>query len=123
MGPIETSRDCGRHFEEVAERYLLKRGLSVIARNYACRVGEIDLIMLDGETNVFIEVRYRRSLRFGGGLEGITDGKRNRLIRTAANFLVKRSGPAEPPCRFDVLAITDNAETYSIDWIADAFSA
>ena len=79
--------------------------------------------MLDGETTVFIEVRSRRSLRFGGGLESITDRKRNRLIRTAANFLVKRSGPAEPPCRFDVLAITGNAETYSTDWIADAFSA
>ena len=123
MGPIETSRDCGRNFEEIAESYLRERGLSTVARNYTCRVGEIDLIMLDGETVVFVEVRYRRSLRFGGGLESITDKKRNRLIRTAAHFLVKRSGPAEPPCRFDVLAITGGTQTYSIDWIADAFSA
>lgn len=123
MGPIETPQDSGRNFEEVAESYLRKRGLSIIARNYACRAGEIDLIMLDGDTIVFVEVRYRRSLRFGGGLESITDRKRSRLIRTAAHFLVKRSGPVEPPCRFDVLAITGGAENYSIDWIADAFSA
>jgi putative endonuclease len=79
--------------------------------------------MRDGDSIVFVEVRYRRSARFGGGLESITDRKRSRLIRTAAHFLVNRSGPSEPPCRFDVIAISGGRENYAIDWIADAFSA
>ncbi len=116
-----SSRSRGRDFELAAERYLGKRGLRVVARNYSCRGGEIDLIMRDGAALVFVEVRYRRSSRFGSAAESVDGRKQARLTRAASHFLLTHRQFADCACRFDVVAM--DGETGVTDWIAGAFSA
>ena len=70
--------------EAAAAEFLAGRGLRLLERNYRCRFGEIDLIMSDGRTLVFVEVRYRRNKSFGGALESITVAKREKLFRSRA---------------------------------------
>jgi putative endonuclease len=105
--------------EALAAGYLEERGLKIIARNYRCRLGEIDLIARQGGTTIFIEVRSRKSSAFGGAAGSITARKRARLIRAARHYL---SGTrAMPPCRFDALLI--EGDPPRIEWIRDAFGA
>lgn len=110
--------DKGRAAEALALRFLLDRGMRVLAQNFSCRLGEIDLIVDDGGTTVFVEVRQRRSRAFGSGAESITHAKRARLIATARFYLARQ--PVQPPCRFDVLSVDADDD---IEWIQDAFSA
>ena len=108
--------DAGIRAEEQALVFLSSRGLDLKERNYRCRLGEIDLIMLDGKTLVFIEVRMRRSRSFGGAAESITQRKRKRIIAAARHYLAgKRTMPA---CRFDAVLIEADAAPV---WIKDAF--
>lgn len=99
-------------------RYLLARGLRLVERNYRGRGGEIDLIMRERETLVFIEVRYRRSGRYGSAAETVTSGKQQRLLATAARYLQRHR--LDLPCRFDVVGIS-GAQLEAIEWIRDAF--
>lgn len=103
--------------EQLACRYLERRGLRLIARNYRCRAGEIDLIMRTSEVLVFVEVRYRRSSDFGTPAETIGARKQQRLASAARHYLQRY--PTTLPCRFDVIAIS-GADL--IDWIQDAFT-
>ena len=111
-----SSGACGSDKERLAAAYLDRQGLSLVARNYRCRGGEIDLVLRDGRNLVFVEVRYRRSSRFGSPAETVTASKQRRLITAASHFLQRH--PTELACRFDVLAITGNDR---IQWIRDAF--
>jgi len=108
------TRAAGARYENVALAHLEGAGLVFIARNYNCRYGEIDLVMRERDTVVFVEVRYRRPGGFGGGIDSVHAGKRVRLIRTA-----------DTACRFDVLAISDGvaADSPSLDWRRNAFDA
>lgn len=117
------SRASGRWAERVARDYLTARGLKILESNYRFKGGEIDLIMRDGETIVFVEVRYRRTSRFGGGAETITRSKRQRVIATARHYLQHTAGVSESPCRFDVVAISNDAPEHDVEWIPDAFDA
>ena len=112
-------RGTGAEAEELGCRFLEGRGLRLVARNYRCRWGEIDLVMRDGAHLVFVEVRYRRSTAFGSGADTVTPDKQARLIAAARHYLQRLAG-REPPCRFDVLAITGSVRP-RIDWIRDAF--
>jgi len=121
-----TTRQAGAHWEKTAESWLIEQGLRLLQRNFSSRVGEIDLIMEDGTTIVFVEVRYRKSGRYGGGAESITIHKQNRISRTAAWYLVKNPHRAEQFCRFDIISISgmsnDPQKTdQGIDWIKNAF--
>ena len=116
-------RSKGLHYERLAEEYLVRHALRLLHRNYNCRVGEIDLIMEDGATLVFVEVRFRESARFGGALESITPKKQARVMRAAANFLQHTPRTAERPCRFDAVGITGSHAPLNICWIKGAFSA
>jgi putative endonuclease len=107
----------GKLAEALAAEYLQLRGLRLIERNYSCRLGEIDLILVDGPVLVFAEVRLRRNLEFGGAAASITAAKRQRILRAARHYL---SGKPEWPCRFDVLLL-DALEPGRIEWIKDAF--
>lgn len=109
----------GRDAEDAALRYLLQQGLTLVQRNYRCRLGELDLIMRDGRTLVFVEVRYRRSSRFGGALESVNGRKRTRLVHAASHYL--QASGADLPSRFDVVALGSDAQALSIQWIRDAF--
>lgn len=116
-------RATGRRYEELAERYLAAHGLERIARNYTCRGGEVDLVMRERDTLVFVEVRYRRSGAYGGAAASVTREKQRRLVRAARHYLLAEVRGNEPLCRFDVVAMEGHPERPEIDWIAGAFSA
>ena len=107
----------GQHYERQAEAHLLKRGLKAVESNYRCRGGEIDLIMRDGATLVFVEVRQRASASHGGAAASISNEKKRRLVAAAQNYLLRYR--EIPPCRFDVIAIDGAA----VDWISNAIEA
>ena len=111
-----TDHPSGVAAEELAARYLAAQGLRVIGRNYRCRFGEIDLIAKDGEMLVFVEVRLRRSVRFGGALASITRAKQKKLMATARCYL---SGLRDMPgCRFDAILL-DALDARRIEWLRD----
>jgi len=112
--------EAGRRAEQDACEYLQRRGLRLVERNYRCARGEIDLIMRDRDTLVFVEVRFRRSRRYGGGVESVDWRKQDRLAATAAHYLQQNPRAARRPCRFDVIAIGGEGEP-RVDWISDAF--
>ncbi len=117
---IRNRRAQGDRWERFARHWLEQRGLTLETSNYSCRQGEIDLIMRHGEQLVFVEVRYRRSQAFGSALESVDGRKQRKLLQAASHYLRQRKGGAEPPCRFDVVAISgDRGE--QIEWIEDAF--
>lgn len=114
----------GKTVERHALQYLSEAGLDVLAQNWSCRFGEIDLIMLERDTVVFVEVRYRKNNYFGGALDSIDQHKRNKLIKTAEYFLNNYPQWLEHPCRFDVItAHPSSAQTFTLDWIQDAFES
>jgi putative endonuclease len=107
----------GRHAENAAAAFLQQQGLELVARNYRCRFGEIDLIARDGKTLVFVEVRLRSSNSFGGAAASITAAKRGKLTRAARHYL---AGTARmPACRFDALLVS--GADHSVEWIKNAF--
>jgi putative endonuclease len=118
-----TTRDAGAHYENAALAHLEHAGLALVARNYHCRYGEIDLVMRERDVVVFVEVRYRRSRGFGGGLDSVDAGKRARLVRAARAFLADHPRLADSACRFDVLAIGGTPDALAFDWRRNAFEA
>jgi putative endonuclease len=132
----------GAQAELFAVGYLRQHGLKLIAQNYRCRFGEIDLIMQDGEMLVFIEVRLRNSNKFGGASASIDFHKQRKLICTAQLYLSRLS--YIPPCRFDAILLKSPApqarlsppspalpdkdsllefKNSDLEWIKNAFSA
>jgi putative endonuclease len=111
--------ELGIRAEELCAELLRKAGLRVLARNWRCRHGEIDLVAEEGGTLVFAEVRFRRDQRFGGAAESVTTAKQSRLIAAARLYLMRRP---DADCRFDVLLL-DSLETDRIRWIRNAFTA
>jgi len=106
----------GEAAEALAAAFLQQNGLKLIARNYRCRFGEIDLIVRDGKTLVFVEVRMRASDEFGGAAGSITAAKRARLARAARHYLAALR--VAPACRFDAVLI---AGDHTIEWLKNAF--
>ena len=116
----------GDAVEAAALAHLQARGLRLISRNAAARGGEVDLVMLDahardGHAVVFVEVRYRASSAFGGGLASVDAGKRRRLVRAAQAFLQQHPEHADAPCRFDVVVASGDPATPVLEWLQDAF--
>jgi putative endonuclease len=105
--------------EKMACQFLIRKGLKLIASNYRNFLGEIDLIMEDKDTLVFIEVRYRQSSHYLKSVESISKQKQNRIIRTAHMYL--QQYPTWKDNRLDVVAIQSVNNNYVIDWIKDAF--
>lgn len=114
----------GLQAEAAAERYLSRRGLKTVVRNYHCRAGEIDLVMLDpndaeAEVLVFVEVRFRPADALVQALETVDAHKQRRLIQAARHFLMSETRFEEHPCRFDVIAVESlEDEPY---WLTNAF--
>jgi putative endonuclease len=104
----------GAQAEDQALHFLLGQGLKLKQRNYTCRLGEIDLILLEGATLVFVEVRMRSSRSFGGAAQSITGRKRQRLLATARHYLSRQR--TTPPCRFDAVLIEHGGPP---EWIKD----
>ena len=115
------TRARGAAVEAAARGFLLRAGLRPLATNARYRIGELDLVMQDGDTVVFVEVRYRSSTAFGGGAGSVHAGKRRKLVRAAAAFLAHQRALADAPCRFDVIDASGDPDRPEIDWIRDAF--
>ncbi|HEV7394545.1 MAG TPA: YraN family protein [Burkholderiales bacterium] len=107
----------GVEAEAMAAAFLESQGLTILARNYRCRLGEIDLIARDLEATVFVEVRSRASSSFGGAGASITAAKRQRLLKAARHYISRQR--TVPQCRFDALLI--EGDPPRIEWLRDAF--
>lgn len=125
--PHATTRAAGALYEDVALAHLRRAGLELIARNFSCRLGELDLVMQSGATVVFVEVRYRRATRtrlgYGDGIDSISAAKRAKLVRAAAIFLSTHPQFATRACRFDVIAVSGDPSAPVLDWRQNAFEA
>ena len=122
MSDRGNTQSSGQAAEAQARQHLERQGLRLLAQNWRCRRGELDLVMLDADTVVFVEVRYRRYAAWGGAIESVDARKREKLTTAAMHFLQQESRWAKHPCRFDVIAI--NAEGHSpaqLSWIQNAF--
>ncbi len=111
------SKIKGDDTEQLACDYLQANGLHLLQRNFFSRYGEIDLIMGDGNTVVFIEVRYRKNRQYGGAAASVTLAKQQRIIKTALHYQQKNA--PQDAMRFDVVAVEGN--TSQIEWIQNAF--
>jgi len=107
----------GKAAENIASQYLQSHGLQLLTSNYRSRFGEIDLIMQDADVLVFIEVRYRKNMQYGGAASSITYQKQQRIRKTAMTYLQKHG--THCPARFDVVAVEGNMQV--INWIKNAF--
>lgn len=105
--------------EEKAKDYLVSQGLKWIESNYTIRSGEIDLVMLEDDYLVFIEVRFRSSLIFGGAAESVTYQKQKKLLNVGQHFLMTHKKYHNHPVRFDVISFDGNP--FKINWIKNAF--
>ena len=126
MTPAEPTLDRrarGDAVETAALGFLQQHGLHLLARNAQARGGELDLVMRDGDTLVFVEVRYRANCGFGGGAASVDAGKRRKLVHAARVFLARHPQHADAPCRFDVIDASGAPAAPRIDWLRDAFRA
>ncbi len=137
-GPAKPSatldrRRRGAAVEAAARAHLLQAGLRDVAANASYRLGELDLVMLDesrldagrrdGAMLVFVEVRYRRDARYGGGAASVDLGKRRKLVRAALLFLASHREFANAACRFDVVEADGDPDAPRLNWLRDAFRA
>ena len=109
----------GQEAELIAAKYLNAQGLKLVTRNYRSRFGEIDLVMQDGASLVFVEVRLRKNKLFGGAEESITASKQHKIVITAEYYLQQHGNQN---CRFDVI-LMDKEDARNITWIKNAFEA
>ncbi|QDW67130.1 YraN family protein [Luteimonas granuli] len=120
---MSEARRRGARVEAAARTHLLRAGLDEVAANAGYRLGELDLVMRDGDTLVFVEVRYRASADYGGGAESVDRGKRRKLVRAAELFLLQHPALAEAFCRFDVVEALGDPDAPDFTWHRDAFRA
>ena len=113
----------GLHYESEAKQYLLRQGLKCLAQNYHSRFGEIDLIMQQADLVCFIEVKFRKSLDFGGAVSSIPHQKQQKIIKTAQTFMQSNHKLKNQGMRFDALILQQSSEDITIDWIQNAFYA
>lgn len=106
--------------EKQARDYLVKQGLKWLESNYRCQLGEIDLIMRDKDYLVFVEVRSRGSVAYGGALESVGYRKQQKILKTASLYLLARKIYDEYPIRFDIVSIEGSSS--QLTWIPNAFT-
>ncbi|CAH9063436.1 hypothetical protein PSECIP111951_03251 [Pseudoalteromonas holothuriae] len=118
-GLFKSSKDKGNHYEQLAKAYLINQGLVFIQKNYYCPFGEIDLIMQDANSWVFVEVKYRQSKHFGGALSALSHTKQQRLRRSIYHYLSAQQ-LHNAPLRVDFVAI-EGQNPPNIQWIKNVF--
>jgi putative endonuclease len=115
-------RETGLLGEDRAAAALARNGYRILARNYRCRLGEIDLVAEDGDTIVFVEVKARRDASYGGPAMAVTREKQRRIARVALHYLaVNRM--LDRRARFDVVALMAGPEGWGVEILKDAFQA
>lgn len=118
-----STRERGAAVEAAARDFLVAQGLEPVAANANYRIGELDLVMREGGTLVFVEVRHRSGGRFGGGAASITASKRRKLVHAASAFLASHRRFADSACRFDVVEADGDPDAPRLTWLRDAFRA
>ena len=118
MPPRPDRQALGAAAENAALAHLRAAGLRLLERNARFKVGELDLVMRDGEFIVFVEVRYRQDDRFGGGLASVDRRKCRRIALAARAWLQRHPALADAPCRFDIVA----ASPAGLEWHRGAFT-
>jgi putative endonuclease len=113
----------GGRAERLAQRFLERKGLRLVTANYRCRLGELDLVMTDGEQLVIVEVRYRARAAPVDPALTVTAIKRLRLLRATAHFLHTHPRFRHCGVRMDVVAITGPVEAAELRWLPSAFNA
>jgi putative endonuclease len=111
----------GKQAEDFALDYLRQKSFRLLDRNFRCKGGEIDLVMMDARELVFVEVRYRASDRFGDGGESVDYFKQRKLRIAAETWLQKNQALEFTGCRFDVMSISGAEPDFLVEWIDDAF--
>lgn len=112
----------GKKAENLAEQFLTQNNLTTLKRNYLCKSGEIDLIMMDKDELVFIEVRARGKAEYGSAAETVDIKKQRKIISSAKLFLLENPHLSKHMCRFDVFELNDfNDSSHEPSWIKDAF--
>lgn len=129
LSPFNKQSNKGKQAENIACEFLKKNGLKLIDKNFYSRFGEIDLIMQHENTLVFVEVRYRKNMDFGGAKASITASKQSKVRKTALYYMQTKKG-RECNSRIDVVAITETTNKLTetqdqneldIEWIQNAF--
>lgn len=115
------TRARGELIEQAACAYLRRAGLNLLSQNWHCRYGELDLVMRERDTVVFIEVRYRRDNRFGGALASIDQRKQLKLINSAQAWLQANAKWSHLACRFDTISASGPEHQPQLEWLRDAF--
>lgn len=113
----------GQKAEALAEEFLQSQGLRPRQRNYRCKTGEIDLIMTQDETLVFVEVRLRANALFASAAESVDARKQHKLLRAAQHYLLQHRLTDKVQCRFDVIAFDRGLDPAGITWLPNAFGA
>ncbi len=114
--------DKGYAAEELAQRFLTQRGLTILATNYRCRYGELDLVMRDAELLVIVEIRYRARMAFGGPIASISRAKQRKIVIATQHLIRRYPVLRNAPVRFDVIGLTGPLQAPDIHWIAGAFT-
>lgn len=122
MFPSLNKREFGGQLEAQARTHLERQGCVIIETNYLCKMGEIDIIAKDGETLVFVEVRFRKQNQFGGASASVDAKKRKKICLTASLYLQQKKLTNKIACRFDVIALQGKPQELSVNWIKNAFT-
>jgi putative endonuclease len=115
-----STTQTGQEQEVLACDYLISQGLQLVMQNYQCKLGEIDIIMQDKDTLVFVEVRHRKQNNYVSGIESINKSKQRKIIKTSQYYLQAHKLTNKFSCRFDVV-ITEQTDKQQFLWIKDAF--
>ena len=118
---MSSTRARGQAAEDFALDTLLQKGFTLVQRNFRCKGGEIDLVMMDGNSLVFVEVRYRADNTFGDGAESVDQFKQRKLRIAAETWLQQNQEAMFTGCRFDVMSVTGDDKNYIAELIDDAF--
>ncbi len=111
----------GKKGEELARKFLDKKGFNIVDHNFRCRYGEIDLILRKEKSFHFVEVKFRRTLEYGLPQESVNKKKQRKIQNVALLWLKKRHLPMETEIHFDVLAINQSGNGVEYEYIEDAF--
>jgi putative endonuclease len=115
-----TGAAAGRSGEDAALGVYLRRGYRLVSRNWRCRIGELDLVIMRGDTLVFCEVKTRRGTAFGGGYEAVT-GRKRAKVRAVAEAFLQASGARPGGIRFDVASVALGSHGTQVELFEDAF--
>ncbi len=118
---VDKKRLIGLKGEELAIRFLKKRGYKIIARNFRCRHGEIDVVASEGDTIVFVEIKARSTVDFSLPQDAVDHHKQAKVIHAATTYLMEKKLYDQVPVRFDVVAVNLNSTKPKIELIKDAF--